>query len=265
MTDVGSKQGVREALIGKAEALLDVCRIERTPVDLLRIARHLGIQRIRELDVRLDGQLLELADGTYEVILSKGAPHTRKRFTLAHEIGHLLVAAEGDGDVTCGDGVTEEMCNSVAAELLLPSRFLAGAVPDRMDVSAIRQIASRFQCSLEATGWRILNLGAATGALLIWRDAGEDSMELIAAPRTFGFTVPFASGEVLDKKISPVGRDGGQTSGPVDLKDPKTGKLYTGDYLQLNKTLLVFIQAALGAIDCKVAKAGGEWIQGKLF
>ena len=58
----------------EARRLLDRCGIERTPVDLVRIARHLGIRRIRELDVRLDGQLVELGDGGYEVILSRHAP-----------------------------------------------------------------------------------------------------------------------------------------------------------------------------------------------
>jgi hypothetical protein len=42
-----------------ARRLLDECGIQRPPVNLVRIARHLDLRRIRELDVRLDGQLIE--------------------------------------------------------------------------------------------------------------------------------------------------------------------------------------------------------------
>jgi len=265
MTDAGGKHGMRKAFVGKAEALLDECHIERTPVDLLRIARHLGIQRIRELDVRLDGQLLELHDGTYEVVLSKSAPHTRKRFTLAHEIAHILVAGDGGVDVTCGDEATEELCNSIAAELLLPGRFLAEVLANGIDVAAIRRIASRFQCSLEATTWRILNMGTVTGALLIWRAAGEDAMELVAAPHTFGFSTPFENAQVLDHTSSLLSALAGQTSGPMEFNDPNSGARYKGDYVRLSKMLLMFIQRAANANTHETASPREAWVQGKLF
>lgn len=261
MRRVRHNRGIRDTLIRKVGDLLDACRIDRAPVDLIRIARHLGIQRIRELDIRLDGQLLELDDGTYEVILSNNVPHTRKRFTLAHEIGHILVALDSRGEVACGDGPTEELCNSVAAELLLPRRFLSEALSDKVDVSTIRQIATRFQCSLEATGWRILNVGAVTGALLIWRDLGEDAMELAAAPHTFGFSSPFESGHVLHGSSPVLENVMAQTSGPLEFEDQNRGRCYTGDYIRLNKTVLMLLQLGQGPATSKT----GVSTQGELF
>jgi len=79
--------------IRKAQQLLDECDVRSVPVNLVSLARHQGIRQIREMDTRLDGQLLEIEAGGYEVILSKNAPVARKRFTLAHEIAHTLFFA----------------------------------------------------------------------------------------------------------------------------------------------------------------------------
>lgn len=226
----------------EARRLLDECGIERPPVDLVRIARHLGIRRIRELDVRLDGQLVELGDGGYEVILSRNAPHTRQRFTLAHEIGHILAASPGDESMNCGDAATEDLCNRVAAELLIPGRFIADAATAEMDVGTFRRLATRFQCSLEATAWRILNIGQATGTLLIWRARDDGKLELSASPRTFGFDAPFENGAVLDGAMPFVRQLMGQGEGPISYGEAPDGRVYTGDYLRLNKVLLVYLR-----------------------
>ena len=247
----------------EARRLLDACGIERPPVDLVRIARHLGIRRIRELDVRLDGQLVELGDGGYEVILSRNAPHTRQRFTLAHEIAHILVASPGDDSMSCGDTATEDLCNRVAAELLIPARFLADTTAD-LDVAAFRRLATRFQCSLEATAWRVLNLGQATGTLLIWRHRDDGGLELSASPRTFGFDAPFDNGHVLDGAMPFVRELMQRSEGPLSYAP--TGKAYTGDYLRLNKVLLMYLRAEG---DARTPKTRGRSTrapgQGELF
>ena len=223
-----------------ARRLLDECGIQRPPVNLVRIARHLDIRRIRELDVRLDGQLIELNDGGYEVILSRHAPHTRQRFTLAHEIAHILVASSDSGSMSCADTATEELCNRVAAELLLPSRFILDWEDGGVRVGAFRELATRFQCSLEAAAWRVLNIGHATGALLIWREQDDGRLELSASPRTFGFDVPFENGVVLDAAM-PFVRKLRQGEGPVTYGDVTGGRVYTGDYVRLNKVLLMYL------------------------
>ena len=225
----------------EARRLLDTCGVERPPVDLVRIARHLGIRRIRELDVRLDGQLVELGDGGYEVILSRNAPHTRRRFTLAHEIAHILAASPGDESMSCGDAATEELCNRVAAELLIPTRFLVDEAAG--DVAAFRRLATRFQCSLEATAWRLLNMGQVTGALLIWRVQDGGKLELSASPRTFGFDAPFENGAVLDGAMPFVRQLMGRSEGAVTYGAASGGRGYSGDYVRLNKVLLMYLRS----------------------
>ena len=250
----------------EARRLLDACGIERPPVDLVRIARHLGIRRIRELDVRLDGQLVELEDGGYEVILSRNAPHTRRRFTLAHEIGHILAASPDDESMSCGDAATEDLCNRVAAELLIPARFIADAPVAEMDVETFRRLATRFQCSLEATAWRVLNMGQVTGALLIWRPQEGGKLELSASPRTFGFEAPFENGAVLDGGVPFVRQLMAQNEGPVTYGGAPDGRVYTGDYIRLNKVLLMYLRCRGQPPSSKTRRrTAGAPGQGELF
>ena len=252
-------------MMEEAGRLLDQCGIERAPVDLVRIARHMGIRRIRELDIRLDGQLVELGDGSYEVILSRHAPHTRQRFTLAHEIAHILVASVDDGSMSCGDEPTEELCNNVAAELLMPGRFIPAEALAGMDVAAFRRLATRFQCSLEATGWRILNLGQVTGALLVWRRQDDGSLELSASPHTFGFDPPFENADVLDGANPFVRQLMQRNEGPFSYDDPRSGRVYTGDYMRLNKVLLMFLKTGVDRDPKPGPRAAGAPGQGELF
>ena len=250
----------------EARRLLDTCGIERPPVDLVRIARHLGVRHIREMDIRLDGQLVELGDGGYEVILSRNAPRTRQRFTLAHEIGHLLAAASGDESMSCGDAATEDLCNRVAAELLIPGRFIADAAAAEMDAAAFRRLATRFQCSLEATAWRVLNMGRVTGVLLIWRPRDDGKLELSASPRTFGFATPFENGAVLDGAVPFVRQLMAQSEGPVTYGEAPDGRVYSGDYIRLNKVLLMYLRSE-GPSRSSITRrrSAGAPGQGELF
>lgn len=257
--------GRAHRVVQAARRLLDDCAIERAPVDLVRLARHVGIGRIRELDIRLDGQLVERGDGDYEVILSRNAPHTRRRFTLAHEIGHILVAARENGSMSCGDGPTEELCNRVAAELLMPGRFVDAAVAADMDVSDFRRLATLFQCSLEATGWRVLNVGKIAGALLIWRQRDDGDLELTAAPRTFGIDLPFENGHVLDCEQPFMRQLAQRSDGPLTYEHPVSGKLYRGDYVHLNKVLLMFFKTAGAAVSKRRRRAAAAPGQHELF
>ena len=144
--------------------------------------------------------------------------------------------------MSCGDAPTEELCNQIAAELLIPTRFISDAAATDLDVSVFRGLATRFQCSLEATGWRILNMGQGTGALLIWRHRDDGSLELSASPHTFGFDAPFENGDVLDGAMPFVRKLMQRNEGLVTYDAPRNGTTYQGDYVRLNKVLLMYLK-----------------------
>ncbi len=240
-------------VIRKAQQLLDECDVRNFPVNLVSLAQHQGIRQIKEMDTRLDGQLLELEDGGYEIILSKNASTGRKRFTLAHEIAHTLLAGEDSERLACGEESVEALCNAAAAEILIPSRFLHKIFPKGKEftVESILEMSRLFQCSLEAAGWRVLNSGLIQGALLIW-SIRTQVLELTSIPQTWGFQTPVSRGMELypgDPLWQALLSD---ESRLVELKDSHPSQSYWGECIRLNKIVLLLIRIGASYQDREV-------------
>jgi transcriptional regulator with XRE-family HTH domain len=70
------------------------------------------------------------------VILNGGDPHTRRIFTLLHELTHLLLRQGGVCDMApiedgTPDARIEAFCNAVAGNVLVPADALLGALPGK--------------------------------------------------------------------------------------------------------------------------------------
>jgi Zn-dependent peptidase ImmA (M78 family) len=99
------------------------------------------------------------------VVLRAGEPAVRRRFTLAHELGHWVCQVrEGhEAPVYCraadmaptADRLLEREANVFAAELFSQSR-LCGAEWGRAESAA--ELATWFGFSEEAMNWRLYNL-----------------------------------------------------------------------------------------------------------
>jgi hypothetical protein len=249
--DASRKHNVAEAL-GKARALLEDCQVQGIPVDLARLAKQVGIRQVTELNTRLDGQLLELPAGGYEVILSKLAPATRKRFTLAHEIAHLLLFPQ---EAECHlHRETEELCNVAASELLIPARFLTRvlAADPAGSIQSLLKVSRLFRCSLEAAGWKILNSGLVSGALLMWKIADVEEgefLELVAVPHTWG------SQRVVDQGLRVYPEDWlwdtvmNAVEGRICFPSTRPGMCYMGEFVRLRRIILIFVGDQLHQTD----------------
>ncbi|MGH7845995.1 MAG: ImmA/IrrE family metallo-endopeptidase [Candidatus Binatia bacterium] len=249
--DASRKHNVAEAL-GKARALLKDCQVQGVPIDLARLAKQVGIKQVTELNTRLDGQLLELPAGGYEVILSKLAPATRKRFTLAHEIAHLLLFPR---EAECHlRRETEELCNVAASELLIPERFLTRvlAADPVVSIQSLLRVSRLFRCSLEAAGWKILNSGLVSGALLMWKIADEaegEFLELVAVPHTWG------SQRVVDQGLRVYPENWlwdtvmNAVEGRICFPSTRAGLCYRGDFVRLRRIILIFVGDELHPAD----------------
>lgn len=87
------------------------------------------------------------------VIVNKNMPRTRQRFTMAHELGHVIipwhagtiidhvdpVQAEG----TSHYWVIEGEANTFAAELLMPQRFIEELIAEEADLARINRTVTR--------------------------------------------------------------------------------------------------------------------------
>lgn len=123
-----------------AASLLEAVALPQQPsVDVFEVARRLGVDAIEIVAIPEDGRL-ELRNGRARIVLAAGAPPTRRRFTLAHELAHLLLDDTGValavGRVVPHVLDVERFCNTFAAELLMPSgwvRHKFGKAPEAFE------------------------------------------------------------------------------------------------------------------------------------
>ena len=156
--------------------LLDKFGFAGPPVPVRRLARCCGARIFQE------GQEGDLSGFLYrkgkEIVIGVNTDQApvRQRFTIAHELGHLLLHDLDDLHVDHGFMVrlrsdvsslgldNDEMeANRFAAELLMPTRFLKEDLEGtRMDLTAdemLRALAKRYGVSAQALAIRLTGLG----------------------------------------------------------------------------------------------------------
>src|SRR5579884_4211489 len=74
-----------------AEKLIDRLGVSTAPVDVEQIAEALGLRVVAaQLGSDISGLLIS-KDGTASIAVERREPLVRRRFTIAHEIGHILL------------------------------------------------------------------------------------------------------------------------------------------------------------------------------
>ncbi|PKN07075.1 MAG: hypothetical protein CVU73_14705 [Deltaproteobacteria bacterium HGW-Deltaproteobacteria-8] len=160
-----------------ARNLLVQYGIKATPVPVERIAKLLGV---RVEYAPLDGELSGLAcirDGVPIIGVNTLHAPSRQRFTIAHEIAHILLhkheleqavhvdrgSLRRDALASAGVDATEIEANAFAAELLMPTDLLLSALDGRSvdyeDDEAVAALAKRFKVSETAIRFRLNSLG----------------------------------------------------------------------------------------------------------
>lgn len=174
---------------GSPERLLGVILAHnqdwRPPVDVETFARSVGI--IDFMDLEVDGFVGALQtdmEKTKGIILSAaGMPPRRRRFTVAHELGHFLIAAHrGDKRCTARDLLEtkretlhqkeEAQANRFAAGLLMPKPWFVQQT-DALGAPAVehlRALADTYNVSLEAAANRWAELTPEACAFVFLRN-----------------------------------------------------------------------------------------------
>lgn len=164
------------------QQILGEAGVTKAPVPVEQIARDQGAElRIEGMEAsdnsNISGFLYRERD---KAIIGVNAAHhpNRRRFTVAHELGHLLLHGPADGirvdDVHVdrafhlrsqlsseGTDPAEREANFFAAELLMPEHFLTTEVQsfDPADDAAAKDLAKRYGVSVQAMMIRLSNLG----------------------------------------------------------------------------------------------------------
>ena len=127
------------------------------------LAKALGLEvyRVSDWPNDLSGMIKRNADGDYEIQVNSAHPESRRRFTIAHEIGHFVLHKDLIGDGIADDGLyrsglsgsIEQEANQFAADLLMPWHLMNVAMTK--GYKDIATLAKAFQVSKYAMSIRL--------------------------------------------------------------------------------------------------------------
>ncbi len=164
-------------LLAQATRLLWEFCVDGPPYDPFKVASGLGVGvELRRLQ-GLDGYTESRETKTYAVI-NLESPETRQRFTLAHELGHVILfriaqsglklnfrrdKSRGGNSFDHQDPAEEALCNEFAAALLMPRDEVRDKVArQRITPNLVLNIANTFAVSMHASARRLVSLSDPT-------------------------------------------------------------------------------------------------------
>ena len=143
----------------QATRLLDSAGISHEPVSLRDVVSALNLELVGRTrkPFASEAALEPLGDGR-AIVLQGTADSGRRRFTIAHEIGHFVLHPER-GAVDEAGRTEEREADAFAAELLMPEYLVREAVREQGLDDA--RLADRFEVGRKAMQARLRDLGLA--------------------------------------------------------------------------------------------------------
>jgi len=204
--------------------------VKTVPPDLTALCRDLGL-RIREVPAKgFDGALVRSKAGQKGIVAVKASVRekSRKRFTIAHEIGHFVIPHHRNLGNICEERKIESFdshlnrpeieANEFASELLLPSALLRGRFNlAELSLVQISAVAADFGTSLTATTRSFLTLTDLPCAM-VWSvsnrarwfvrsDSFRFFLPLPELPANGSFAARIFKGESAPAELAPVRPD----------------------------------------------------------
>ncbi len=162
-----------------ARNLLSELNIKSLPVYPRKIAKGLGISVWeREADSGYDGYLIS-ADGNWGIMLNSSIrSKARKRFTVAHELGHYYIDYHDGTNYQCfGRDIgsispsirqDEREANEFAVELLMPDEAFRKDIQQRdIGLNAINSLAAKYGTSMTSTAIRYARCSPEACAIVV--------------------------------------------------------------------------------------------------
>lgn len=146
------------------------------PVPVNDIIRDYGLAlQESALEDSISGMMVTKENGTAVVVINQDHHENRKRFSMAHELGHYLLhrssrsifvdASEQkfyrDAEASTGTKLQEIEANAFAAELLMPQESIEERVSETLtmlDEPIIERLADEFHVSQSAMIFRLQKL-----------------------------------------------------------------------------------------------------------
>lgn len=154
-------QASQEPEVVTPDILLNLFDVVDPPVPVASIASWLGVQVVEEVGVSFSGELRVSADRAL-VAVNADEPQARRRFTIAHELGHLFLhpgEQHHRDEKFANFNAAELKANQFAAALLMPEWMVWRAIGRHR---GIKDLARLFEVSEVAMKYRLKTLGAVT-------------------------------------------------------------------------------------------------------
>jgi predicted transcriptional regulator len=148
----------------QAERLLQRAGVTHEPVSLRDVVSALNLEVVQAAgEPFVCEAALQPVGDSHAIVLRGASSEHRRRFTIAHEIGHFvlhpqLLAPERGGAVNAAGQSQEREADQFAAELLMPEPLVRQAVLEQGD--DVGRIADRFDVSRQAMQVRLRSLAA---------------------------------------------------------------------------------------------------------
>lgn len=136
------------------------------PPNLMELARRLQVYAVEPANISIDGYLGRLANGELVIRYKETNSRVRNRFTIAHELGHILLYRASGREIP--DRTTrslvrcsfeERYANRLASELLMPQELIEDAITTNgIQWKTIYQQCRRFDVSFTAMLMRFLEV-----------------------------------------------------------------------------------------------------------
>lgn len=159
-----------------AERILKETNCFSVPVDVMQCAKTKGID-VKAIDNLEDGisGFFVIKDKNFHIGYNNSHPETRRRFTIAHELGHFLLHSKEiplfvdkaerslyrNLESSSGEVQKEREANSFAAALLMPKSLLKKEINNcnlELVDSITKYLATKFKVSENAMAFRLTNL-----------------------------------------------------------------------------------------------------------
>ena len=143
---------------------------------LQNLARRLDVREIITRPIDISGMLVPADDG-YVIVLKEADSTNMQRYTIAHEIGHLVYGKLKGGKENVssqlqneayrhghGDKREERVCEAIAAEILMPAEEFHNRLSHYgFSLESVTKLAAAFGTSITATAlrfWELMNMPA---------------------------------------------------------------------------------------------------------
>lgn len=187
--ELAARAGVTDAELGIrlcARQLVQSLTGQSVPVQLSAYFRVLGVRKVRRVQSLLEGALVPTSSGEFDVLVREDRSVRRQRFTIAHELGHLLFwkhAPHAKGaqirDGSNAPAEEERLCNVAAEEILMPEWFLQRAARSIADpAELVAHLARECDVSLSAALIRCAPVVKKRGELQYWMRDGDWTLQL---------------------------------------------------------------------------------------